>query len=547
MSAESTPWLAVVPARAGSRGISGKNRRLVGGRTLAERAMDRALLVARDPERVIVTTDDPVVADLARYRGHSVVDRPPALARADATIADTVDHAVFSCGLLTDETSVAVCQPTSPTLALDTVAEALAAFSVTEEWDSLALVTDDRHLMWREGSDGAVTPIYEERANRQFLNDHVWRETGGLMLARRWLGPASLVSERHYLWPTSPEESIDVDTPLDLAMADAAASCAVVEWRVIAGQTVGYGHLYRAGALIAEMPRHLHRIVVDGPPEALAVAERFAPAIAYGEYYETAPDVVVFDCLIVATNDYERAREERSKVVGMEIVSLPPNARFDLYVDELGGRAPEVATLAATEARSGPAFCSLRDEFRAASVALETGAVEVIRRPGSVLVTFGGGDPERMTERALEALAERHDVRAVIGPGFDAAYAARLRERWPESIVEPGAVRMAHEMLAADAVVTSTGRTVWEAASLGCSIVTVPVNERERDHGFPGYARRIPAYNLDGSALRLLVDACLGDDQTAEGRRERARSSGVDRLGPRRIAWLFDGLIGGYL
>jgi CMP-N-acetylneuraminic acid synthetase/spore coat polysaccharide biosynthesis predicted glycosyltransferase SpsG len=538
-------WIVIVPARGGSVGIPGKNRRAIHGSTLVERAIDRALAFA-PPWRVIVSTDDPIVADLAEFRGCRLMVRPDTLAGPDATIHDVVAHVLEN---ITDDEramSVAVCQPTSPSLDATTVGEIVAEFENHPEWQTLATVVADTHLMWHE-TENDLRPIFTERVNRQDRRDTIWRETGGLMLVRSWTNTPTLVSGAHHLWPLDEHEAIDVDTPLDLVTATAALSSRVIEWRVVAGQSVGYGHIFRTLALAAELPHHDHRWVVDGPIEARAIVGQSYPVIAYGERYEYVADLVVFDCLNVASIDYDDAREDGSLVIGIELDDLPEDARLDVYLDELGGRVPDPLVARSSIVRVGPAFASIRDEFRIARRALDTGAVDDLVVPRRVLVTFGGEDPHGMTERVMDALVGHCDVRAIIGPGFAPEYAHRLRTRFAGHIVETASVRMSREMLAAPVVVTSTGRTVWEAAMLGCALVTIPVNERERDHAFPWYARRVHPGDLDADTIRLLVDACLVEPSDARIRLERSNEAGIDGYGPRRFAWLVDGLIGGYL
>ena len=255
----------------------------------------------------------------------------------------------------------------------------------------------------------------------------------------------------------------------------------------------------------------------------------------------------MFDCLRIVPQDYERARIDGALIVGIELVELPSGVRLDFYLDELGRTGMYPIASQSMHTRFGPAYASTRDEFRAAHIALDTGAVESITIPGRILVTFGGEDSEQVTMAALKALASTCDVKAVIGPGFDAAYAHKLRSRWPSNVIEADNARMSYEMLKAETVITGCGRTIWEAAYLGCSIITIPVNERERSHAFPPFALRLPAHDLDDGTLKSLVTLSALELQTLEGRRARSEGSNIDGHGPRRIAWIIDGLIGGLL
>lgn len=87
--------VAVILARAGSKGVPGKNRSLVGGRPCIEWTIDAAVTAAR-VGAVIVSTDDPAIARLARAFGPGVivVERPAALASDTATVDAAARHAV---------------------------------------------------------------------------------------------------------------------------------------------------------------------------------------------------------------------------------------------------------------------------------------------------------------------------------------------------------------------------------------------------------------------------------------------------------------------
>ncbi len=77
--------VALICARGGSKGVPGKNIRPLGGRPLMAWAVDQALAVERI-ERVIVSTDSPEIADVARAAGADVPFlRPAELARDDSS------------------------------------------------------------------------------------------------------------------------------------------------------------------------------------------------------------------------------------------------------------------------------------------------------------------------------------------------------------------------------------------------------------------------------------------------------------------------------
>lgn len=82
--------LALVPARGGSKGLPGKNLKLLGGFPLVAWSI-AAGLQARTVTRVICSTDDPEIAQVARAYGAEVPFLRPAALAAD----DTLDLPVF--------------------------------------------------------------------------------------------------------------------------------------------------------------------------------------------------------------------------------------------------------------------------------------------------------------------------------------------------------------------------------------------------------------------------------------------------------------------
>ncbi|WP_051694106.1 cytidylyltransferase domain-containing protein [Desulfohalovibrio reitneri] len=84
--------LAVIPARGGSKGIPGKNLRLLGGVPLVGHSIRTALAVP-EIDRVVVSTDSPELAEEAVRLGAEVPFlRPPELATDEAEISQALLH-----------------------------------------------------------------------------------------------------------------------------------------------------------------------------------------------------------------------------------------------------------------------------------------------------------------------------------------------------------------------------------------------------------------------------------------------------------------------
>ena len=109
---KSQPLTAVIPARSGSKGIPGKNLYRLGRDTLLERSIKLAARCAH-VDRVVVTTDDPQMLELARAHGAAPPWlRPAELASDEANAVDAVLHLVEALPVETGY--VLVLQTTSP-------------------------------------------------------------------------------------------------------------------------------------------------------------------------------------------------------------------------------------------------------------------------------------------------------------------------------------------------------------------------------------------------------------------------------------------------
>ena len=86
--------LAIIPARAGSKGVPGKNKALIAGRPLVDYTVT-ALERARSMTGIILSTNDEDIR--ARYSDRAsvvTVNRPEILAQDNFTTADVVAHAL---------------------------------------------------------------------------------------------------------------------------------------------------------------------------------------------------------------------------------------------------------------------------------------------------------------------------------------------------------------------------------------------------------------------------------------------------------------------
>ena len=135
--------LAVIPARAGSKGIPNKNIRIIGGHPLIYYSIKNALKSKMITD-VIVSTDSPEVKIIAEQMGAKIKWRDASLCgdavTLDAVVADAVpinEHWDY----------IVTMQPTSPTLRVITLDHAIE-YTVNNGLDTVISAINSPHLSW---------------------------------------------------------------------------------------------------------------------------------------------------------------------------------------------------------------------------------------------------------------------------------------------------------------------------------------------------------------------------------------------------------------
>ena len=219
--------LGVIPARGGSKGIPSKNLASLGGRPLLAYTADAAK-ASRTLTRTIVSTDDVAIADCARSLGLEVPFlRPASLATDDVPMLPVVQHAIGTmreCGCAAD--IVVLLQPTSPCRRAEHIDAAVEALQRTRA-DSVVSVVEVPHQFNPTSvmrlDEGLLRPFVESGGvTRRQDKPRVFARNGPAVLAvrARIIEEGSLYGEKTSPLIMTPEESIDIDTPWDLQIAE---------------------------------------------------------------------------------------------------------------------------------------------------------------------------------------------------------------------------------------------------------------------------------------------------------------------------------------
>lgn len=222
-------WL--VPARGGSKGIPGKNLRLVGGLPLVARAvrgcLEAAAQVTNDEHVVLCSTDSEEIAAVARRWGASVPFlRPAELSTDVAASIDVVLHAIdwFAGRFGAEPDTVVLVQATSPLTRASDLAGAFRLHADHQN-DPVASVSDAAHSVWSFRVEaGYLTPLSSsaETTRRQDsagivgLNGAVYVATPAFLRKHRAFVVGGL--SRPFLMPS--RDSVDVDAEEQIAVCE---------------------------------------------------------------------------------------------------------------------------------------------------------------------------------------------------------------------------------------------------------------------------------------------------------------------------------------
>jgi CMP-N,N'-diacetyllegionaminic acid synthase len=218
--------LGLIPARGGSRGVPGKNTKLLAGVPLIAHSI-RSARASGAFESVYVSTEDDEIAQIAQTYGAEVIPRPRELAQASTPMSPVVEHALAwnerERGSLPRR--IFLLQPTSPLRSGEDIRTA-ARMLDTEDCDAVMGVFEaDDPPQWglRANAGGMLRPIAswdQYMARRQdlpatYLDGALYAiHTDAFLAHKRFLTKRT----RFFVMPR--DRAIDIDTEIDFLFAE---------------------------------------------------------------------------------------------------------------------------------------------------------------------------------------------------------------------------------------------------------------------------------------------------------------------------------------
>lgn len=224
--------IVFIPARAGSKSITDKNTKELGGKPLVAWSIESALEAGI--EKVIVNSDGEDILNIAKEAGATIMSRPASLAKDKTSMFELLKSEIAKITPLPD--IVMLLQPTVPFRSKFQIRLAIQMLEANQEYDSVILVeripekyhpmlaivqstTGNRVLFAKVkkwwGGKKYEGPILEgvpisQRVTRRQDHANAWVPTGSIYLFKtKNLGKGSFYGDRVMLVETEPSININ--------------------------------------------------------------------------------------------------------------------------------------------------------------------------------------------------------------------------------------------------------------------------------------------------------------------------------------------------
>jgi CMP-N,N'-diacetyllegionaminic acid synthase len=217
--------VAFIPARKGSKGIPGKNKKNFCGKPLVQWSIDQAK-ESKLFDKIIVSTDDKDILKIAEDSGVTPAKRLPGLCK-DNTSLDDVLYDYFMKDDKGDEPdNICLLQPTSPLRSVEDIIKPYKYIMKHPTCFSSVSVTWNPLMGWVKDATkrgNACLYLIHKRPNRQ-TRDNFFLENGAVYWMRQGIllrmGNRVGNPNETYLYEMPPERSLEVDTPVDWFVAE---------------------------------------------------------------------------------------------------------------------------------------------------------------------------------------------------------------------------------------------------------------------------------------------------------------------------------------
>lgn len=470
--------LAVIPARAGSKGIPNKNIRIIDGRPLIYYSINNALN-SRYITDVIVTTDSEPVRIVATQMGARYKKRDTSLCGDDVTLDSVIYDAIPK---EEDWDYIITMQPTSPTLKTETLDSAIE-YAIKNNLDTVISAINAPHLSWRV-QEGKKVPNYKKRLNRQYLPP-CYTETGAFVISKYDVVTSKTrIGKKIDIYEVSEQESQDIDTFNDLISVISTMQSQKVAIYVNGNNKRGVGHIYRALEIADEFytkpdiyfdvnqtDRNIFGFTTHNLIPVNGIAELF-------EKCKKEKYTIFINDILTTSIDY---------MIGLR--SVLPHAKIVNFEDDGEGILKADLVFNALYSNTDLKQVYAGEKYYIASKTfMFYDPININENVKNVFIAFGGADPQNYSDRLLSMISKdkykNYKFTVVLGRAKKNVEELLKYNSYSNIEVLYDIANMPELMTKCDIAITSRGRTGYELAMLGIPSIAMAQNKREEKHGF---------------------------------------------------------------
>ena len=217
--------IAIIPARGGSKGLPGKNIKMLCGKPLISHTIDCARQ-SRSIDRVIVSTDDESIADVALRAGAEVPFLRPASLAGDSSMA--IDTYLYTIDRLAREEKKAfenlvVLLPTTPLRTSEDVDGAVKLF-IDRQADSVISYTPEAHpVKWHKYLDenNSFVNIFDDTIDNRQTQRISYYPNGAIYVFKTLLLRTRMYyTDKSFAYVMPRNRSVDIDSMEDFLYAE---------------------------------------------------------------------------------------------------------------------------------------------------------------------------------------------------------------------------------------------------------------------------------------------------------------------------------------
>lgn len=216
-------FLAIIPARGGSKRLPRKNILDLAGKPLIAWSIEAGLR-SKYIDRTVVSSDDDDILTISKYYNADAIQRPRELASDSATTFDAIKHAIES---FSQYDYIILLQPTSPLRDNNHIDEAIELLMAKDAEAIVSVCETDHSPLWSNtlSKDGNMYGFLRDEIKNKRSQDleKYYRVNGAIYIcntAKLLEEKTFFINDSIFAYKMDRKSSVDIDEEIDFKLAN---------------------------------------------------------------------------------------------------------------------------------------------------------------------------------------------------------------------------------------------------------------------------------------------------------------------------------------